>query len=66
MILYKKGGKSGIHIKKKNRGKFTKWCKRHGYDSVTSACISKGKNSDSSSVRKMATFAKNARSWDKG
>jgi hypothetical protein len=63
MVIYKKGGKSGIHIKKKNRGKFTAWCKRHGYNSVTSACISEGKASKNAGVRKMATFAKNARSW---
>jgi len=62
MILFKKGG-SGIHIKKANRGKFTAWCKRNGYDSVTSACISKGKSSKSGGTRKMATFAANARKW---
>ena len=55
--------KGGIFIKKKNRGKFTEWCKRQGYNSVTSECISKGKSSDNSNIRKQATFAKNARGW---
>ena len=48
---------SGIHIKKKNRGKFTKYC--HG--KVTDECIQKGKNSSNPAIRKRATFAQNAR-----
>lgn len=58
-------GKSNIRIKPSNKGKFTRWCKRQGYGGVTAACINKGKNSKSASVRKMATFAKNARKWKK-
>lgn len=57
-IMYKDGG--GIHIKKANRGKFTEYCG----GKVTSACIKKGKNSSSPAVRKRATFADNARSWN--
>lgn len=53
----KKGNK--IHIKKKNRGKFTDYCG----GKVTSACISKGKNSPNPTIRKRATFAQNSRRW---
>jgi len=60
-IMYKKGGKSGIHIKPENRGKFTEYCGGE----VTEKCIQKGKNSSDPAVRKRATFAKNARSWGK-
>lgn len=50
---------SGIHIKKKNRGKFTDYCGGE----VTSECIAKGKKSSNPAVRKRATFAANARKW---
>lgn len=56
---YKKGGK--IHIKKKNRGSFTRWCGGN----VTEECIRRGKNSSNPKIRKKATFAANARSWSK-
>lgn len=52
-------GKSGIHIKKENRGSFTSYCG----GKVTDACIQKGKNSPSAAIRKKATFAANARKW---
>lgn len=52
-------GKSGIKIKKKNRGKFTEYCG----GTVTNACIARGKNSSDPAVRKRATFAANARKW---
>lgn len=51
--------KSGIKIKKSNRGKFTSYCGGE----VTSACIQRGKNSSDPAVRKRATFAANARKW---
>lgn len=51
--------KSGIKIKKKNRGKFTDYCR----GKVTDECIQKGKNSSDPAVRKRATFAQNARAW---
>lgn len=54
---YSDGGK--IHIKKANRGKFTKYCG----GKVTSECIAKGKRSSDPAVRKRATFAANARKW---
>lgn len=53
--------KSGIHIKKKNRGKFTSWCG----GKVTSECIARGKRSSNPAIRKRATFAANSRSWSK-
>ena len=55
--------KSKIKIKPQNRGKFTAWCKSQGFGGVTSACIKKGLASSSSSVKKMANFARNARKW---
>jgi len=58
-ILYKKGGKPKIHIKKKNRGKFTEYCG----GKVTGECIQRGKNSASPTVRKRAVFAQNARKF---
>ena len=54
-----------INIKPENVGKFTAYCKSKGYGGVTDKCISQGKNSNSPSVRKQATFAKNARGWNK-
>lgn len=61
--LYKQGGvvsaKSGIHIKKANRGKFTEYCG----GKVTSECIARGKASSNPAIRKRATFAANARKW---
>lgn len=56
--IAKDGG--GIHIKKKNRGKFTEYCG----GKVTEACIRKGKNSSNPTTRKRATFAQNARNWN--
>ena len=54
---FKKG--SGIHIKKKNRGKFTEYCN----GKVTQECIDKAKRSNNPTLRKRATFAENARAW---
>lgn len=60
IILKCKNGNK-IHIKKKNRGKFTEYCGGN----VTEECISKGKNSSDPKIRKRATFAQNARRWSK-
>lgn len=57
-MLFADGG--GIHIKKKNRGKFTEYCG----GKVTEACIRRGKNSSNPTTRKRATFADNARGWN--
>lgn len=54
---FKKG--NGIHIKKKNRGKFTEYCEGE----VTQKCIDKAKKSKNPTLRKRATFAQNARKW---
>lgn len=56
-IQYLKHG--GIHIKKKNRGKFTDFCG----GKVTAECIARGKHSSNPVTRKRATFAANARKW---
>ena len=56
--IAKDGG--GIHIKKKNRGKFTEYCG----GKVTEECIRRGKNSSNPTTRKRATFAANARHWN--
>lgn len=58
--VLKKGGllaKSGIKIKKKNRGKFTDYCGGN----VTQECINKAKKSGNKTLIKRATFAENAR-----
>lgn len=55
--LFKKGSK--IHIKKKNRGKFTEYCG----GKVTQECIDKAKKSKNPTLRKRAVFAENARAW---
>ena len=60
MILYLKNGDK-IHIKKKNRGKFTAYCGGN----VTSACIAKAKASGNPTLIKRATFAQNSRHWSK-
>ena len=49
----------GIHIKKKNRGKFTEYCN----GKVTQKCIDKAKKSGNKTLVKRATFAENARKW---
>jgi len=48
---------SGIHIKEKNKGSFTRWCGGN----VTEECIRRGKASSNPKIRKKATFADNAR-----
>ena len=67
LLKYSKGGnvnyidlaKSGIKIKKSNKGKFTEYCN----GKVTQECIRKGKQSKDPTVRKRATFADNVRKW---
>lgn len=56
IFSFKKGG---IHIKKKNRGKFTDYCG----GKVTNSCIAKAKASGNPTLVKRATFAANARKW---
>ena len=57
-VPYFKKGK-GIHIKKKNRGKFTEYCN----GKVTQECIDRAKKSKNPALRKRAVFAENARKW---
>ena len=57
IIRCKNGSK--IHIKKKNRGKFTEYCGGN----VTDECIKRGKNSPSATIRRRAIFAQNSRKW---
>jgi len=42
-------------------GKFTAWCKRHGFSGVTRACIEVAKRSKDKSVIGMATFAERSK-----
>ena len=58
--------KSGIEIKPENKGKFTRWAKARGM-SVLEASRKVMSNPDaySTSVVKMANFAKNAAGWKK-
>lgn len=56
---FKSGSK--IRIKKKNRGKFTEYCGGN----VTQECIDKAKRSGNKKLIKRATFAENARKWNK-
>lgn len=57
-VPYFKKGK-GIHIKKKNRGKFTEYCG----GKVTQECINRAKKSGNPTLKKRAVFAENARAW---
>ena len=43
-------------------GRFTAWCKRHGFSGPTKACIEVAKKSKDRSVRGMAIFAERAQS----
>lgn len=52
-------GKSGIHIKKQNEGKFTEYCR----GKVTQDCINRAKASGNSKLIKRAVFAENAKHW---
>ena len=49
-------------IKKKNRGKFTKWAKKNGFKDACSAAdavMGAGEDKYSKEVREMANYAKN-------
>jgi len=45
----------------KKPGAFTEWCKRQGFDGVTSECIRRGMASDDPKTRKRAALAKTLR-----
>ena len=42
-------------------GRFTAWCKRHGFSGPTRACIEVARKSKDRSVRSMAIFAERAK-----
>lgn len=58
LLPFKYGKDSGIHIKPSHRGRFTQYLKSH-----PGMTAEKAKHSKSAAVRKMATFALNARKW---
>ena len=66
MLLYKKGGKSGIHIKKSKRGTFTAAAKKRG-ESVQGFArkVLANKSKYSPAMVKKANFARNASKWKK-
>jgi len=45
--------------KKLKKGRFTEYCKRHGFDGPCKACADKAMKSDDASVRGMASFYMN-------
>lgn len=62
--MFKKGHK--IHIKKKNRGKFTESAKRAGMGVQEYAShVLANKNKYSSTLVKRANFARNSSKWHK-
>lgn len=52
--------KPEIHIKEKNKGKFTDYCG----GKVTNECIEEGLASSSAKIRARANFAKNVRKFN--
>lgn len=57
---------SKIHIKPSHKGKFKSYAKAHGMTVAEAASkITKHKDEYSKHVQKMATFAQNAKRWDK-
>jgi oligoendopeptidase F len=63
--MAKRKRKSGIHIKKKNRGKLRKTTKTKKGNKIPVSKLQKLKKSKNPKTRKRATFALNARKWNK-
>lgn len=63
--MAKRKRKSGIHIKKKNRGKLRKTTKTKKGNKIPVSKLQKMKKSKNPTTRKRATFALNARKWNK-
>lgn len=63
---YNKGKDSGIHIKKANRGKFTKAAEQHGMSvqQFANKVLKAPKGKYSSTLRKRANFARNAKNFN--
>jgi len=57
--------KSGIHIKPENKGKLHKNLGVPAGKKLTEGELERGKHSSSAAVRKRATFAENARKWNR-
>lgn len=58
-----KGGKSGIHIKPENRGKFTAYANSKGMSVQEAARAVLSNPNASSTLKKRANFARNAAKW---
>lgn len=58
--------RSGIHIKKKNRGKLRKKSGTKKGQKIPVSKLRKMKNSKNPKTRQRANFALNARKWNKG
>lgn len=67
MVVMNKFSTGGqIQIKPENKGKFTKWAKSQDMSTAQAAnTVTSNPGEFSPGVRKMATFAKNARGWKK-
>lgn len=57
--------RSGIHIKKANRGKLRKTAKAKKGKKIPASKLRSMKKSKNPTTRKRATFAMNARKWNK-
>jgi oligoendopeptidase F len=57
--------KSGINIKKKNKGKLRKTAKKKKGEKLSAAELKKMKKSKNPKTRKRANFALNAKKWKK-
>lgn len=55
--MKKEEGLGSIHIKEKNKGTFTEFCKNKGFGGVTCECIEQGLGSPNAKTRKRANFA---------
>ncbi len=51
-----------IQMAVQHPGRFTNWCKSHGFSGVNADCIAAAKKTGNKSVIGMATFAERARS----
>lgn len=66
--MYVNPPQSPIHIKKANQGKFTDWCKAHGFASVQAGAshVMANRTKYPAHVIEMANFARNATKFKHG
>ena len=64
MAASSKGGKSGIHIKKSHEGRLHKALGVPAGEPIPAAKLAAAKKSSDPAIRKMATFADNAKGFD--